>query len=57
MANIVQWEPIVCPQCGELIIASVTDRTVAIPLHPDLSWPSRNCVVSARTVAATKILL
>lgn len=56
MTNNPHREPVVCPECGELIIASATGTTITVPSHPDLSWPQRNCAVSALVIAAPKIL-
>lgn len=57
MMNDPHLEPVVCPQCSELVIACALGPTVAVPRHPDLSWPQRDCDASFRIIAAPRILL
>lgn len=56
MTNKAHKEPVVCPECGELIIVTTAGSAVFIPAHPDAAWPGVECTVSAAAVVARFIL-
>ncbi len=49
----------ICPACGELVIAfpGDTDNTLAVPAHPDRLTPFVECAVRAHAIPAGKIRL
>lgn len=57
MVNSLHAEPMICPQCGELIIALVLGAAVRTPAHRDLAWPAADCPAGARLLTVTPILL
>lgn len=43
--------PLICPECGELVIAwAIDDNTLAVPPHPAPAFPFDDCpaLVDAR---------
>lgn len=43
----IYWEqPMLCPRCGELVIADPEGPMVVLPTHPDRLFPSEQCEAS-----------
>lgn len=48
--------PVICPACGELIIAwpEHDGHSMVLPIHPDRVTPFVDCVLSAAAVNSEK---
>jgi hypothetical protein len=45
----IYWEqPMICPQCGELVIADPEGSMVLLPTHPDRLFPFERCEASRK---------
>lgn len=51
--------PIICPVCGELVIArpDIERCTLVVPPHPDRVMPFEECIAGARAIKVNSRLL
>lgn len=44
--NVYSEQPMICPTCGELVIADPEFSKIVLPVHPDLLFPFQECEAS-----------